>query len=75
MAAVITPSMYSVNSIMNMLQNNAVYMLLAVGVMMVIITGGIDLSIASTLGLSGVICSSLMSRYTELPAIVWVLRF
>ena len=73
MAAVITPSMYSVNSIMNMLQNNAVYMLLAVGVMMVIITGGIDLSIASTLGLSGVICSSLMSRYTGLPAIVWVL--
>ena len=72
-AAVLTPSMYSVNSIMNMLQNNAVYMLLAVGMMLVIITGGIDLSVASTLGLSGVICSSLMSKYPDLPAIVWVL--
>ncbi len=73
MAAILTPSMYSVNSIMNMLQNNAVYMLLAVGVMLVIITGGIDLSIASTLGLSGVICSSLMSKNMDVPAFVWVL--
>ncbi len=72
-AAIITPSMYSANSIMNMLQNNAVYMLLAVGMMMVIITGGIDLSVASTLGLSGVICSSLMSKNPNLPSIVWVL--
>lgn len=72
-AAIITPSMYSVTSIINMLQNNAVYMLLAVGMMLVIITGGIDLSVASTLGLSGVICSSLMSTYTNVPAFVWVL--
>ncbi len=72
-AAFITPSMYSVNSIINMLQNNAVYMLLAVGMSLVIITGGIDLSVASTLGLSGVICSSLMSKYTDLPAFIWVI--
>jgi len=71
-AAIITPSMYSVSSIMNMFQNNAVYMMLAVGMMLVIITGGIDLSVASTLGLSGVICSSLMSRNPDVPAIVWV---
>lgn len=71
-AAIVTPSMYSVNSIMNMLQNNAVYMILAVGMMFVIITGGIDLSVASTLGLSGVICSSLMSKNVNVPAIVWV---
>lgn len=72
-AAIITPSMYSVTSIMNMLQNNAVYMLLAVGMMLVIITGGIDLSVASTLGLTGVICSSLMSKNMGVPAFVWVL--
>ena len=72
-AAIITPSMYSVTSIMNMLQNNAVYMLLAVGMMMVIITGGIDLSVASTLGLSGVICSSLMSKNNQVPSFLWVL--
>lgn len=73
LASILTPSMYSISSIMNMLQNNAVYMLLAVGMLMVIITGGIDLSVASTLGLSGVICSSLMSKNPDVPAIVWVL--
>ncbi|MCR1843137.1 ABC transporter permease [Murimonas intestini] len=72
-AAIITPSMYSMNSIMNMLRNNAVYALLAVGSMMVIITGGIDLSVASTLSLAGVICSSLMSSNMEVPTFVWVL--
>lgn len=39
LAAVITPSMYSLNSILNMLQNNAVYGLLAIGEMMIILTG------------------------------------
>lgn len=72
-AAIITPSMYSVTSIVNMLQNNAVYALLAIGMMMVILTGGIDLSVASTLGLSGVVCSSLMSSNMGVPAVVWVL--
>lgn len=72
-AAFLTPSMYSVTSIMNMLQNNSVYMMLAIGMMMVILTGGIDLSVASTLGLSGVICSSLMSKNMNMPAFVWVL--
>ena len=73
MAAILTPSMYSVNSIMSMLQNNSVYMMLAIGMMMVILTGGIDLSVASTLGLSGVICSSLMSKNMDMPAFVWVI--
>ena len=51
-AAIITPSMYSLNSILNMLQNNAVYGLLAIGEMMVIITAGIDISIGATLSLT-----------------------
>lgn len=72
-AAIFTPSMYSLNSIINMLRNNAVYGLLAVGMMMVIITGGIDLSVASILSFSGVVCSSLMSTNTGVPAVVWLL--
>lgn len=72
-AAILTPKMYSLNSIMNMLQNNAVYALLAIGMMMVLITGGIDLSVASILGFSGVVCSSLMSKNPNVPAFVWVL--
>lgn len=72
-AAVITPSMYSLNSILNMLQNNAVYGLLAIGQMMVILTGGIDISVGATLSLTGVVCCRLMAENPSVPAVVWVL--
>lgn len=72
-AAILTPSMYSVNSIMSMLQNNAVYALLAVGMMVVIITGGIDLSVASILSLSGIVCTKYAEMNPELPVVTWIL--
>lgn len=73
MAAFLTPSMYSLNSILNMLQNNAVYGLLAVGEMMVIITAGIDISIGAILSLTGVVCCRLMAENPGVPGIVWLL--
>lgn len=72
-AAIITPAMFSPNSIIMMFQNNAVYVFLAVGEMAVILTGGIDISIASTLSFSGVVCTSLMSSHQNVPVVVWVL--
>ncbi len=72
-AAVITPSMYSLNSLINMLQNNAVYGLLAIGEMMVILTAGIDISIGATLSLTGVVCCRLMAENPGVPAGAWVL--
>ena len=57
---------------MNMLQNNAVFGLLAVGEMLVILTGGIDISIGATLSFSGVVCCRLMAENPTVPAIVWV---
>lgn len=72
-AKFLTPSMYSFNSIVSMLQNNAVYGLLAIGEMMIILTGGIDISIGSTLSLTGVVCCRLMAENPDIPAIVWVL--
>lgn len=73
LAAIITPSMYSVNSIINMLQNNSVYGLLAIGEMMVILTAGIDISVGATLSLTGVVCCRLMANNPGVPAIVWLL--
>lgn len=73
LAAIVTPAMYSYNSIMAMLRNNAVYGLLAIGMMFVIITGGIDLSVGSILSLSGVMTAMKMSTNMEIPTIVWVL--
>ncbi len=72
-AAIVTPSMFTLNAIMSMLRNNAVYVFLAVGMMVVIITGGIDLSVGSTLALSAVICTSLMSDHMAVPSFVWVI--
>ena len=72
-AAVLTPSLFSMNSIISMLQNNAVYGLLAIGEMMVIITAGIDISIGAILSLSGVVCCRLMAENPSVPAIVWIL--
>lgn len=73
LAAIITPSMYSYSSIMAMLRNNAVYGLLAVGMMFVIITGGIDISVGAQMSLAGVISSFLMSENMEVPTIVWII--
>lgn len=73
MAKILTPSLYSFNSIVSMLQNNAVFGLLAIGEMMIILTGGIDISIGSTLSLTGVVCCRLMAENPDVPAIVWVL--
>ena len=73
LAAIITPSMFSFSALISMLRNNAVYVFLAIGMMIVLVTGGIDLSVGSILALSGVVCTSLMSTHMDIPAIVWVL--
>ncbi|PHV70248.1 hypothetical protein CS063_11305 [Sporanaerobium hydrogeniformans] len=72
-AALLTPSMFTLDSIISMLRNNAVYALLASGMMLVILTGGIDLSVASTLALTGVVTSVLMNKNPSIPAIFWVI--
>ena len=64
-AAIVTPSMYSLNSILSMLQNNAVFGLLALGEMVVIITAGIDISIGASLSLAGVVCCRFMAENTR----------
>ncbi len=73
LAYIITPSMYSFNSIVSMLQNNAVYGILAIAEMMVILTGGIDISIGSILAFVGIFCTRFMAENPEIPAIVWVI--
>lgn len=70
---IITPAMFKVDSIISMLRNNSIYAILAIGMMFVLLTGGIDLSVGSTLALTGVITSLLMSNNPGVPAIVWVL--
>ncbi len=72
-AGIVTPTMFGVQSLISMLQNNSVYALLAVGEMCVILTGGIDISIASQLAFVGIVCTSLSCSNPTVPGIVFVL--
>ena len=72
-ARFVTPGMFTVTSLVNMLQNNTIYALLAIAEMMVILTGGIDISIASQLAFVGITCTSLACGHPDVPGIVWVL--
>jgi len=55
------PKFLSISNIKDLLANTAILSILAVGMMMVIITRGIDLSIGSTMALSGMITSLTVS--------------
>ena len=58
-ARFLTPGMFTSTSLVSMLQNNTIYALLAIAEMMVILTGGIDISIASQLAFVGISCTTL----------------
>lgn len=57
---VISPSFLTPKSLMNMLKNNAVTMVMALGMLCVMLVGGIDISIMSTLALSGMAIGMLL---------------
>ena len=70
LARILTPGMFTPMSMLNMLQNNSVYALLAVAEMVVILTSGIDISIASTLAFVGIVTTSLSCSNPGVPGIV-----
>ena len=57
---VISPSFLTPKSILDMLKNNAVTMVMALGMLCVMLVGGIDISIMSTLALSGMAVGMLL---------------
>ncbi|MFD1213112.1 ABC transporter permease [Arthrobacter sp. GCM10027362] len=72
----LSPNYFSVNNLLTMSAHVAVYAILAVGMLLVILNGGIDLSVGSTVGLAGVVAGFLMQGVklggvTLYPA-VWV---
>ena len=57
---VVSPSFLTPKSLMDMLKNNAVTMVMALGMLCVMLIGGIDISIMSTLALSGMSIGMLL---------------
>lgn len=72
-AGQLTPQLLTVNSINNMLKNNAISGILAIGMLMVLVTGGIDLSIAATMVFSGLVVSMINADYPGVPIILLVI--
>lgn len=63
----LSPVYFSANNFLIMSSHVAIFGLLAIGMLLVILNGGIDLSVGSTLGLSGVVAGFLMQGI-ELPS-------
>ncbi|WP_433977460.1 ABC transporter permease [Erwinia sp. E_sp_B01_9] len=56
----LSPNYFSTNNFLTMASHVAIFGLPAIGMLLVILNGGIDLSVGSTLGLSGVFAGYLM---------------
>ena len=61
------PIFLSMDSMANLLTDSTLLIMLVLTQMFVIVTRGIDLSVASTLALSGMLCALAASHYPELP--------
>jgi erythritol transport system permease protein len=58
--SILSPNYLTTSNVLSMASHVAVYALLAIGMLLVILNGGIDLTVGSILGLSGVIAGWLM---------------
>ena len=67
---ILNPSFLSIENLADMAKNTAILSILSVGMMLVIITRGIDLSIGATLALSGMIAASTVSVWKDTHPLV-----
>jgi len=65
-----SPNFFTVNNLLNILQQTSVNAIMAVGMTLVILTSGIDLSVGSLLALTGAVAASLVGM--EVNALVAV---
>lgn len=68
------PSFLTVQNIRDLLTNTAILGILAVGMMMVILTRGIDLSIGATMAFSGMVTALTISRVPGIHPFVSILQ-
>ena len=66
----LNPSFLSIENLADMAKNTAILSILSVGMMLVIITRGIDLSIGATLALSGMVAASTVSAMKDTHPLV-----
>ena len=64
----------TVNNMRNLFTNTAILGILSVGMMMVLLTGGIDLSIGATIAFSGMVSAMTVKVYPGIPTVILVLE-
>ena len=62
---ILNPSFLTVDNLLNVLRQVSISALIAFGMTFVILTGGIDLSVGSTLGLTGAVAATLLASGTD----------
>ena len=62
-SSILSPYFLTVQNTFNVLKQQVVYSLIAMGVMLTLMSGGIDLSVASTAGISGVIVPIVLTNW------------
>ena len=62
--SILSPNYFSLSNFLTMANHVAIYGLLSIGMLLVILNGGIDLSVGSALALAGVIAGALMQGVT-----------
>ncbi|MBN2221608.1 MAG: ABC transporter permease [Vallitaleaceae bacterium] len=73
LASQMTPQLLTGNAINDMFKNNAISGILAIGMLMVLVTRGIDLSIAATMVFSGLMISMVNADHPEVPVFLLVI--
>jgi ribose transport system permease protein len=71
--SLVTDKFLTAGNLWNVLRQISVNMCLSIGMTLVILTAGIDLSVGAILGLSGAICAGLLKSGIEIPAFdLWI---
>lgn len=68
-----TPSFLYINNFIDILNDTAILSMVAIGQLMIIVTGGIDLSVGSSLALSGMSVALLNQYHPGIPIFVIIL--
>lgn len=69
---IINPTVFSFPNMMNLLRSMSKYLLIGIGQSYVLITGNIDLSIGSVVGMSAMISATLMTKGVAAPIAILV---
>lgn len=70
-SAVLSPNFLKIGNILNLLQQASIPGIVAIGMTIVILLGGIDLSVGSVAAFSGMICAIMVSK--NIPIVISVL--